>query len=248
MTDDFTGRTLLLTGAAGGIGAAIAREFLRLGANLALSDRRAEDLDALVRTLDGTPGRIVLRAGDAAAADDVGDLVDTAVQAFGALDFVVPCAGVFERLPIEQLTPEAWRRTLGINLEGPFELVRRSLPHFAPDASIVFVSSLAAHRGLPTHAQYAASKGGVVSLTKSLALAFAPQVRVNAVAPGLIETPMTATLQQSEQGRRTLAQTPLGRAGRPAEVASVVRFLCSQDAGYMTGQVLHVNGGTAMVG
>jgi 3-oxoacyl-[acyl-carrier protein] reductase len=248
LVGEFSQRTLLLTGAAGGIGAEIAKEFYAFGANLVLSDRSQADLDKLAEVSGFLPERTLLLAADVTSEDDNAMLAAAAVERFGEIDFLVPCAGVFRPAPLSELSLSAWRETLSTNLDGTFLLAKAASSHLAEAAAIVTLSSIAAHRGLAEYPHYAASKGAIVALTKSLALSLAPGVRVNAVAPGLIATQMTADLQHSDGGRTTVEQTPLGRAGHPGEIATVVKFLCSNAASFITGQVLHVNGGAEMVG
>jgi 3-oxoacyl-[acyl-carrier protein] reductase len=247
-SSEFEGRTLLLTGAAGGIGAQIARLFSDSGANLVLIDRRHEELARAAAEESLPAGRTLLLAADVSSEAQIACTVTRAVERFGRLDFVVPCAGIFREARISALSASEWRETLAVNLDAVFHLLKAVIPHLSEDAAIVTFSSIAAQRGLPDHPHYAASKGAIVSLTKSLALSLAPKIRVNSIAPGLIDTEMTAKMRHTEAGCRTLAQTPLGRAGSPSEIAAVVKFLCSGASSFMTGQILHVNGGAAMVG
>lgn len=244
MKFDFRGRTLLLTGADGGIGRETARLFGAAGANLVLADRDAASLAAFARDLPGEGGRLTLAidAADPASADR---LVEAAVAAFGRIDHVVPSAGIYLAEPFLEMTDAAWRRTLSINLDGVFYLLRRVAPHLAEGSAIVNLTSLAGHRGAFHNAHYAASKGALTSLTRSLARELGPRTRVNAVAPGIIRTPMTTNLVAT-RGDDSIAQTPLARLGEPAEIASVIAFLCSEAASFVTGETVHVNGGIYM--
>ncbi|MFS8979931.1 SDR family oxidoreductase [Cupriavidus necator] len=243
---DFASRTLLLTGANGGIGREVARLFHAGGANLVLTDLDADGLASFARGLSD-PDRIVALPMDAASPDDSARAVATAVERFGGIDFLVPSAGLYQAQPVAEMTDAQWRQTLGINLDGVFYLIRRAIPVLREGSAIVNLTSVAAHRGAYSNAHYAASKGALLSLTRSLARELGPRTRVNAVSPGIIETPMTAELVRA-RGAESVEQTPLRRLGHPREVASAIAFLCSGAASFITGEVLHVNGGLYMAG
>ncbi len=244
---DFQERVLVLTGASGGIGAAVARLFASYGANLVLADRDATALEQLASEIDPARSRVVTCVVDAAEPGDARRLVESAVARFGGIDFLVPSAGVYFSTAIGQMTDEEWRQTLGINLDGVFYLCSRALAHLRDGSAIVTLASIAAHRGAYSNAHYSASKGAILGLTRSLARELAPRTRVNAVSPGVIETPMTTDLVQ-RRGSESIAQTPLGRFGKPEEVAAAIGFLCAGAASYITGEVLHVNGGLYIAG
>lgn len=244
---DFSGRTLVLTGATGGIGRAVAQRFAQSGANLFLIDLDDAALSALAGALGVAADRVrtlAVDVSDPAAADLAAEGVR---DAFGRVDFLVPSAGIYLAEPLAQMTDAQWRRTLSVNLDGVFYLTRRLVPLLAENSAIVNLSSMAAHRGAFYNAHYSASKGALLGFTRSIARELAPRTRVNAVSPGIIETPMTAELlkTRSEESRQ---QSILKRLGRPEEVAAAIAFLCSDDAGFITAEVLHVNGGLYVSG
>ena len=190
-------------------------------------------------------GKITM-AMDAADPASAEALVAMATDTFGSVDFVVPSAGIYLAEPFAGMSDAQWRHTLSINLDGAFYLLSRVQHHLSEGSAIVNLTSLAGHRGAYTNAHYAASKGALTSLTRSLARELGPKTRVNAVAPGIIETPMTRDFLAS-RGDSTIAQTPLARFGQPSEVASVIAFLCSDAASFISGETIQVNGGLYMV-
>lgn len=245
MIFDFSGQSLLLTGANGGIGREVALIFAQAGADMVLADRDPGPLGDFAARLPG-PGRKICAAMDAADPASAQALVDLTLEAFGRIDHVIPSAGIYLAEPFAGMTDEQWRRTMSVNLDGVFYLLRRAAPHLGPGSSIVNLTSLAAFRGAFSNAHYGATKGALVSLTRALARELAPNTRVNAVAPGIIETPMTRDLLAA-RGEASIAQTPLGRFGRPEEIASVIAFLCSGAASFISGETIQVNGGIYMV-
>jgi len=245
MTYEFAGRTLVLTGAAGGIGREIAKRFYRDGANLVLADRDNAALALLVKDLSFAPDRCATLAIDSALSEDCEVLVKLAVDRFGGIDYLVPGAAIYKFQPVDGMTDEQWRETMSINLDGVFYLIQRSLPYLREDSAIVNIASVAAHRGAFHNTHYSTTKGALLSLTRSLARELAPRTRVNSVSPGIIETPMTTELMRM-RGADSIAQTPLKRFGQPSEIASVIAFLCSSDSSFMTGEDVSVNGGIHM--
>ena len=237
----FEGRVLLMSGAAGGIGLATAQVFARAGASLALGDLDERRLEEMRAALGLPEDRLLLARHDVTEPESSRDLVGQAQEKFGGVDIVVPNAGLYPTDPFDSMSAASWSRTLAVNLDGVFHLCQAALPALRPDAAMVLVASMAAHYGSPTHAHYAAAKGGVLSLAKSLAKELAP-VRVNAVSPGLIDTPMVQPLMQA-RGPELLNATPLRRLGAPEEVANCIAFLASPLSSYVTGATLHVNGG-----
>ncbi|GBR00179.1 SDR family NAD(P)-dependent oxidoreductase [Acetobacter oeni] len=244
---EFTGRALLLTGAAGGIGREIAALFFARGASLLLADLDEGAVTEMARQMDPKAERVIAARYDAGREDDAQDIVDRSVHHFGGIDFVVPGAGIYPECPVVRMDAADWRRVIAINLDSVFYLCKAAMPALRDDSAIVTLTSVAAHRGSQNHAHYSASKGAVLSLTRSLAMELAGRTRANAVSPGIIETAMTRDLR-GQKGEMLKAQTPARRFGQPGEVASVVAFLCGNDASFVNGEVIHVNGGLYMAG
>ncbi|HMO75025.1 MAG TPA: 3-oxoacyl-[acyl-carrier-protein] reductase [Sphingopyxis sp.] len=245
---DLTGMTALVTGASGGIGSAIAQALAAQGARLAVSGSNAGKLDAFLATLGGE-GHVALPCdlGDAAAVDA---LVPSAVEALGGkLDILVNNAGVTRDNLILRMKDEEWSDVIRINLEANFRLARAAARPMmkARFGRIISITSVVGATGNPGQANYAASKAGVTGMTKALAQELASRgVTVNCVAPGFIATAMTADLPDAQ--KEALNQRiPAGRMGEGSDIAAAVVYLASKEAGYVTGQTLHVNGGMAML-
>lgn len=233
----------IVTGATGGIGRELVAAFVDEGRQVIAVDL---DGDALERLVDeygtGGPGRVTAFAGDVADPAFIEHVVDTVAKEHGGIDAVVPCAGVYIDAAFADLPDSVWETTMRVNVDAVFRLLRAATPHFTEGAAIVNLTSIAADRGSAAHAHYATSKGAILALTRTLAVELAPRVRANAVAPGVIETKMTRGLV-AVKGDTILQQTPLARYGTAREVASVIAFLCSPGAGFITGEVIRVNGG-----
>lgn len=244
MIFDFSNRTLVMTGANGGIGRSIAALFHASGANLVLTDLDLDALDEFAATL-GPRDRIATLRADAANPAHAESTVALAAERFGGIDYLVPSAGIYQAKPFAEMTDADWHRTISINLDGVFYLCKRALPAMKDDSSIVTIASLAAYRGAYVNAHYGATKGAMVSMTRALSRELAPKTRVNGVAPGIIETPMINELLKTRM-EETMNQTPLKRLGKPSEIASVIAFLCSPAASFITGETIQVNGGIYM--
>lgn len=239
---DLTGRTALVTGASGGIGAAIARTLHRQGARLVLSGRRADALEALAAELAERATVVVADLASAEAAEDL-------VKAAGEIDVLVNNAGLTRDNLALRLKDEDWAAVLETNLLAAFRLSRACLRGMMKRrwGRIVNVTSIVGVVGNPGQANYAASKAGLIGMSKSLAQEVASRnVTVNCVAPGFIATPMTEGLSAAQQ-ERLLGAIPAGRLGTPEDVAAAALYLASNEAAYVTGQTLHVNGGMAMI-
>jgi 3-oxoacyl-[acyl-carrier protein] reductase len=239
-------RAAIVTGAAAGIGRAIAERLYADGASVVLADINGDGVAAIAAGLDPSGERVASIPCDASRPEDAQAVVDLTVARFGSIQTVVPCAGVYRTEFVNDMSDAQWRGTMSINLDGVFYLCRRALPHMSGGGAMVLVASVAAHMGGSLgHVHYGATKGAVVALARGLARELGPNVRVNAVSPGLIETAMTAEVIARE-GAARLGSTPLARYGQPSEVAAAVSFLCGQDSSYITGEVIHVNGGSYM--
>jgi 3-oxoacyl-[acyl-carrier protein] reductase len=243
---DMTGRTALVTGATGGIGGAIAHALHASGATVAISGTRPEALDALAGQL---VGRLHVLRCNLADADDVEKLVPGAEAAMGHLDILVNNAGITRDNLMVRLKDEDWNEVLAVDLTAAFRLARAAVRGMMRRrfGRIIAITSVVGTTGNAGQANYAAAKAGMIGMTKSLAQEVASRgITVNAIAPGLIDTAMTAGLTD-KQKELILARVPAGRFGAPEDVAAAALYLASNEAAYVTGQTLHVNGGMAMM-
>ncbi|MCH2173799.1 SDR family oxidoreductase [Myxococcota bacterium] len=245
----FEGRVVLVTGAARGIGREVARHFAAEGAHLALGDLDSEGLEEVCGELEAQGVRALGVAGDVGVEAEAHRLVDETLATYGGLDVLVNNAGVWVLKPLEQTSPEEWDRQLNTNLRSLYLICRRAIPALRTStaACIVNVASMAASRFTVPHVAYASSKAGVVALTRDLAVELAPdRVRVNAVAPGPIDTQGIAESMDESQRQAFLDRYLLGRMGRPEDIAEAVAFLASEKASYITGATLPVTGGAEL--
>jgi 3-oxoacyl-[acyl-carrier protein] reductase len=254
-------RVALITGGSRGIGAETVRLFTLAGAHVAFSYSQSKDRAAALAASCGGPGRCIAIQQELSTPADGRALVEAAVATFGRLDILVVNHGIWppHDAPISEMSETQWRQTMGINLDSVFGLARAATAQMllqerpdsvSPRGHIVLISSTAGQRGEAFHADYAVTKGALISLTKSLSSELAPQgILVNCVAPGWVSTEMSAaTLDHPERGPKVSAAIPVGRPGSVREVAGPVLFLCTPLAGFISGEVLNVNGGAVLVG
>jgi len=245
---DLTGKTALVTGASGGIGAAIARVLHGQGVRAVLSGTRTEQLEKLASELGG--GRAFVAPSNLAVPAEVDGLIAKAEAVSGApIDILVNNAGITRDNLFMRMKDEDWEQVVAVNLTAPFKLCRAVLRQMVRRrwGRIITVTSIVGSTGNPGQANYAAAKAGLVGMTKALAAEVAARnITVNCVAPGFIATSMTDVLTP-EQKAQILPRVPMGRIGEPNDVAAAVLYLASEEARYVTGATLHVNGGMAML-
>jgi len=243
---DLTGRAALVTGGSRGIGEAICLRLAQAGASVAVAaGRDAARAEAVAEQVRKAGAGATTVVGDVADPATAARYVEAAVNAFGRLDILVNNAGIWEEAAVEDAAPEFVRRTLAINLEAAFATCREAAPHLkrSPSGRIVNISSTASLLGEPLHAAYAASKGGLDALTRSLAVELGPaRITVNSVAPGWTATEMAEEVLQSEAGRALIASIPLRKVATAGDVAYAVVYLCSDWAGHVSGITLPVEG------
>ncbi len=245
------GKVALVTGGSRGIGAACCRLLARAGCDVAVNYRtRADAANGVARQIQSLGRRALPVAADMMDPRQVEAMVQSVTAEMGGLDILVNSAGIWVEGRIDTMTDADWARMLGVNLGGVFHACRAAVPAMRARGGgcIVNIASTAGQRGEAAHSHYAASKGGVIAMTKSLAVELAPDgIRVNAVSPGWIRTDMTEEWLRPERIADSLKEPiPLGRPGDPEDVAGPVVFLCSSLARHITGVVLNVNGGAVL--
>jgi 3-oxoacyl-[acyl-carrier protein] reductase len=248
---DLSGRTALVTGASRGIGRATAVLLARCGADIALTyHTRMAEAESAARDIRALGRRAILSGGDLADAAVVERLMSEVKRQFGALDILVANAGVWpaEEVRLADLSVDRWRSTLAANLDAVFLSTRAALRLLRPGGRVVIVSSTAGQRGEAFHADYAVAKGALISLTKSLAVEYAPDVLINCVAPGWVDTEMSSPAFGADNRTRIEQTIPLRRIATAEDVAGPIVFLCSDLARHITGEVLNVNGGSVLCG
>jgi len=242
---DLTGKTALVTGASGGIGGAIARALHQQGATVALSGTRRDALDALAGEL---PGRVHVVPCNLADKDDVETLVPKCEEAMGKLDILVANAGVTRDNLLVQMSDQAWDEVIAVNLTATFRLTRAAVKGMMRRryGRVIGISSVVGVTGNAGQSNYTATKAGMIGMIKSIAQEYAKRgVTANCIAPGFIASPMTDKLND-KQREGILGRVPAGRLGSGGDVAAAAIYLASDEAAYVTGQTLHVNGGMAM--
>ncbi|WP_407493292.1 SDR family NAD(P)-dependent oxidoreductase [Pseudooceanicola sp. MF1-13] len=236
-------KTVIVTGAGSGIGAATAHRFSKDGYNVVLFATTREKLDQVAQDLP--QDRTLVIDGDIRDADTVQDLIDRTVDRFGGLDVLVNNAGVAVPGKIGDVDPEGWDKVMAVNVTGIYTCIRKALPHLKDaKGSIINTSSVSGIGGDWSMFAYNASKGAVSNMTRALALDLAPDVRINAVAPSMTRTEMTKGLEKNQKVYdKFMERIPMGRPADPEEVADVIAFLASQDARFVNGTVIPVDGG-----
>jgi 3-oxoacyl-[acyl-carrier protein] reductase len=253
-----SGKVALISGGSRGIGAATVRMFAAAGAKVAFGYRSARAQAEALEKECGASGCHPI-ASDLKTPEAAHALVEETVRHFGRLDILVANHGVWppDDVPIERMSEEQWRSTLSINLDGVFGLVKHAVAQMkaqprtnAPAGHIVLISSTSGQRGEAFHCDYSATKGALISMTKGLSTELASAgIYVNCVAPGWVDTDMSAgALEDPKTGDAIRRTIPLGRVGRPEEIAAPVLFLCTEHAGFITGEVFNVNGGAVLAG
>ncbi|MCP8892880.1 3-oxoacyl-[acyl-carrier-protein] reductase [Sphingomonas faeni] len=243
---DLTGMTALVTGASGGIGSEIAKALAAQGARLAVSGSNADKLEAFRASLGGDHVALPCNLSDAAAVDA---LVPQAVEKLGKLDILVNNAGVTRDNLAMRMKDDEWDSVIRVNLEAAFRLMRAAAKPMmkARFGRMISVTSIVGVTGNPGQANYAASKAGLIGMSKSMAQELASRgITVNCVAPGFITSPMTDALPDAQKAALT-TKIPAGRLGEGADIGAAIVYLASREAGYVTGQTVHVNGGMAMI-
>jgi len=235
------GRRILITGAASGMGQAIAELFAAKGAKLALLDRNADGVAAIATALQAEA-----YGCDVSARAQVNEVVAAAGTALGGLDGVINAAGILDITPFTELKPESWDRMLAVNLTGPFNIIQAALPYLraAARATIVNIASVSGLMPMPGTGGYSASKAGLVMLTKCLGMDLGPHIRANSICPGVIKTEMTRYLWENpEHTERAASRVALQRLGLTEDVARAALFFSTEDSGFTTGAALPVDGG-----
>jgi NAD(P)-dependent dehydrogenase (short-subunit alcohol dehydrogenase family) len=252
---EFEGKVALVTGGALGIGKGIVEAFAREGAGVAIADVDAEAASSLARAVEAAGGRALATIGDVSVAEDAERLVAETVTGLGRLDVLVNNAGIQPvdwYFRVEETPEQVWDRILGVNLKGTFLMSKYAIPRIreAGGGAVVNMASVQGLQSMPRVPSYAASKGGVLSLTRNMALDYAREnIRVNAVCPGTIDSEMVRAAARAEGGdieanvRRYGSFHPIGRIGLPEDIAQAVLFLASPRAGFITGEHLSVDGG-----
>jgi 3-oxoacyl-[acyl-carrier protein] reductase len=248
MSKKLEGKVAVVTGASKGIGAAIARHLAAEGAAVVVNYSSSKDAaDRVVAGIRSERGKALAVQANVAKKAEIERLFADTKKAFGRLDILINNAGIYEFVPLENITEEHFHRHFNLNVLGLLLATQEAVKHFGPaGGSIVNISSVVSTNGFPMASVYSATKAAVDAVTRSLAKELGPRkIRVNAINPGMVETEgvHAAGIAQSETRRQTEAQTPLGRIGQPDDVAPAAVFLASEDAAWITGEMLYISGG-----
>ena len=235
-------KVVIVTGARQGIGYGIALVLAKEGCNVVVSDLDQKGCEDVVKKIESLGAKALAIKCDVSKKEEVGNLINKSVETFGKLDILVNNAGIYPFKPFLEMTEEDWDTVLNVNLKSVFLCSQAAVKVMKEGAKIINISSIAALVGFPALSHYCASKGGVSSMTRSLALELAPQkINVNAVAPGAVDTPGAKSTK--EITKQTIAAIPLKRMGVPEDIANTVVFLASDESNYITGQTIVVDGG-----
>jgi len=249
---DFKDKTVLITGASRGIGAAAAVLFSRYGAGVVVNyNKNKVSAEEVLKQIESEKGTGRLYQADVAKHKACAGMIEWTVKEYGGIDILVNNAGIWKEAAIDNMTPEKLAETVSANLNGCFYCTTAAVTYMKKKKSgnIIFISSTAGQRGEAFHSHYAATKGALISLTKSLAPELAPyNIMVNCVAPGWVDTDMSHETIVSEDGPKYIGLIPLGRAASAEEIAWPILFMASPMASFITGEVLNVNGGAVLVG
>lgn len=249
---NLSGRVALVTGGSRGIGAACVRMLAEAGARVGIGYRsRDAEAEVLLASITKAGGEAFLHRGDFAERDVNESFVQVALERFGRVDILVANAGVWPdvAVPVETLPEQRWRHTIAVNLDGVFHGTRAVIPHLTAGGRIIIISSTAGQRGEAGHADYAATKGAVISYVKSLAVELGPRdITVNSVAPGWVDTEAVTRPFAGDGRARIEANIPLQRVASADDIAGPVLFLASPLARHVTGEILNVNGGSVLCG
>ncbi len=243
------GRVALITGASSGIGRAIANIFAAQGCDLAINGRNQQRLQVVSEEIKNMGRKVLILNGDVSDFDKVQQLGQKALSTYGKIDILVNNAGMSQKKTILELSETEWDLIMSVNLKSAFNWIKAILPTMQSNGygKIINISSVLAKAGIGrgSKAAYAASKAGLLGLTRGLAKEVAPTIYVNAVCPGTIDTPMSKKITKSKLlSKKVMASIPLQRFGLPQDVANVVLFLATEDSDYLTGEIIDVNGGS----
>jgi len=246
----FVGKVAIITGAGTGIGKATAIRLAKEGAAIAAVGRRADKVEETIKEIKSLDGKGMAISGNIGEKVDVENIVKKTLNEFGKIDILVNNAGIYRSHLAHETNEEEWDAVIDVNLKGAFLCSKRAIPEMLKNENdvikgrIINIASIAGIVGFAACPAYCASKGGLILLTKEMALDYAPHININAICPGVVETPMTSGLLRDKDARKELmSATPAGRAGRPEEIAGAAVFLASPDADFITGASLVVDGG-----